>query len=101
MSISTNSVVHYTDSIEKLKGILEEGFRLKYCVEKFEFIPGEEQKIVYPMVSFCDIPFTEIKNHVESYGYYGIGLTKKWAKEKKAKPGSIYCQQFKFGTFPR
>jgi hypothetical protein len=33
MNLSLNSVIHYTGTLEKLKGILTETFKIKYCLE--------------------------------------------------------------------
>ena len=38
------------------------------------------------MVSFCDIPLSQIKNHVRQYGNYAVGLSKEWAKKKTICP---------------
>ena len=79
MAISTNSIIHYTDTIEKLKGILTEGFQVKYCLEEVATKTGVKIRGAFPMVCFCDIPLSSTKNHLASYGYYGIGLHKYWA----------------------
>lgn len=87
MAISTNSVIHYTDRVECLKGILlSGGFRLKYCFEEIDIQSPNPIKLAFPMISFCDIPLSEIKNHIDAYGSYGIGLSKSWAKKTGLNP---------------
>ena len=99
MGLSSNSIVHFTNSKEALKGILSENFKLKYCREE---IPLNNKSLVIhvPMVSFCDIPFSQVHKHIDSYGCYGIGLTREWAIRNRLNPviyiqnGSILAQSY-------
>ncbi len=91
MSLSSNSIIHFTNNKDALKGILTDNFRLSYCSEKVNL---NEATIEFaaPMVSFCDIPLSQVKNHITKYGAYGIGLTKEWAEKQKLNP-VIYIEK--------
>ena len=78
MSISSSSLVHFTHEKEFLRGILVEGFKVKYCVEKI-YTPLGSLELAVPMVSFCNLPFSEVKDHMKNYGFYGIGLKRQWS----------------------
>jgi hypothetical protein len=93
MAISTNSIIHYTDSIEAIKSILKEGFRIKYCAEILKIGKSGQSKAAHPMVSFCDIPLSHSQNHFGAYGKYGIGLKKEWAVENGVNP-VIYIDRY-------
>jgi hypothetical protein len=85
MSLSSNTLTHFTERKEALLGILQENFKIFFCKETVHF--GEyTQRFFCPMVSFCDIPMSEIKNHIKKYGNYGIGLTKEWAVKNGLNP---------------
>jgi len=84
-AISSESIFHFTKFKENLIGIL-----------KFEFLPGLsyeryelKNKVIkgyFPMVSFCDIPLSQIRQHTGKYGHYGIGMSKTWAQKKALNP---------------
>lgn len=84
MSISPSTLFHFTTK-DALFGILKENFKLKYCIEK---LPNgkDDGRIAIPMVSFCDIKISEIKEHITKYGQFGIGLSKTWAIENGLSP---------------
>jgi hypothetical protein len=76
MQPRSNTLFHFTKSLEFLKSILLNGFFPRYCREDTSFINVEY--VGYPMVCFCDIPITRISDHTSFYGEYGIGLTREW-----------------------
>lgn len=87
-SISTNTVFHFTKSMDNLESILKNDFYPHYCFEDFfgtiSSIPNVEKAI--PMVCFCDIPLSQVQKHIKTYGEYALGLSKKWAIKKKINP---------------
>jgi hypothetical protein len=84
MALLPSTLFHFTNK-KSLKGILKFNFKLSYCTEKINNLE-KPVEIAIPMVSFCDIRLSEIKDHIEKYGYYGIGLSKIWAIEKNLNP---------------
>lgn len=101
-SISSNHVIHFTDSFKKLKGIIENGFRPSECEEYPIFLQAyyeiegllallnsevakiENRKV--PVICFCDLVKKTLKQHQKRYGYYGIGLSKSWAISNYLSP---------------
>ncbi|MBA3071804.1 MAG: hypothetical protein FP829_06570, partial [Nitrospirae bacterium] len=84
-NISTNTVFHFT-SWSNLFGILKNNFLPKYSTETVHLFGATSVEIAIPMVSFCDIPLSQIKEHVQDYGSYGIGMTKSWAFKNGLNP---------------
>lgn len=85
MSLSANTLIHFTNSKENLKKILLENFRIFNCKESVT-LGGRMAAYHVPMVSFCDIPLSKIKAHISKYGGYGIGMTKEWGVRKGMNP---------------
>ena len=65
MAISSNTLFHFTPTAEYLVGILTNEFHPRYCLEKIALVEYEFE-LAYPMVCFCDIPLSQIKNHVKT-----------------------------------
>lgn len=88
-SIRTSSLFHYTD-YASLSKIIQEGLIPNYCAEDITY--KDEKGIAQgtiigiPMVSFCDIPISRIEEFSDRYGYYAIGINKKWADYNTINP---------------
>ena len=82
--ISSESIFHLT-SKDNLMGILQNTFYPRLCHEHIE-LKREVIKAYFPMVSFCDIPLSQIKEHMEHYGKYGLGMSRSWAKKQGLNP---------------
>ena len=85
MPLSANTLIHFTSSSGNLKGILRDNFHVFNCKEEV-VLNGKLGTYYVPMVSFCDIPLSEIKEHISKYGSYGIGLTKDWGMKNGLNP---------------
>jgi len=88
-NISSNSLFHFTPKKEYLISILRQTFVPRYCFEEIKLIDKLERagfESAIPMVCFCDISLSQINNHIEMYGGYGLGMTKEWGIRKKLNP---------------
>lgn len=85
MALSSNTLIHFMKQKSSLIGILKENFKLSYCRETID-TNKRKFDLLIPIVSFCDIPFSQILTHIESYGSYGIGLKKIWAEKNGLNP---------------
>lgn len=83
----SNSLLHFTKSIDNLKSIMENGLYPSYCLEDIAWINFIQEKFMsHPMVCFCDIPIGRIGQHTGYYGKFGLGFTKEWAEKNKIFP---------------
>ncbi|MBU2974378.1 abortive infection system antitoxin AbiGi family protein [Zobellia sp. B3R18] len=87
-NISSNCLFHFTPKRKFLINILEQSFVPRYCLEnlKLSNVYQSEFSAAIPMTCFCDISLSQIGNHIDMYGSYGLGMTKEWGIEKKLNP---------------
>ena len=86
MGLSSNTLWHQTKK-EALKGIItEKRFSFSYSKEK---LPNNEI-IAFPMISLCDLPFSEFADYITKYGGYSIGMSKEWGLRNRFNP-VWYC----------
>lgn len=88
LSLSANTLFHFTDSFDKLESIFINYFYPRYCLEDQSFLVAEtlSRHAAIPMVSFCDIPLSQVNSHTAVYGRYCLGLTKTWGIKNKINP---------------
>lgn len=85
MSTSANSIFHYTSRISHLEAILRHGFFPSYCKETI--ITGQNARtFAIPIISFCDIPLSQVREHMKKYGSYAIGMNLDWAVRNGLNP---------------
>lgn len=82
MQISSNTLFHFTNHYDYFIDSLKHGLWPRYNIETC----WNGMNFVVPMVCFCDIPLSQIQNHVNRYGMYGIGVTKEFAKRNDLTP---------------
>lgn len=85
MTISANTLFHFTNKMETLQNILKTRFYPRFCLESC-FLDITNKKWAIPMVCFCDIPLSNIIQHTQKYGNYAIGIKKAWAIEQGVSP---------------
>lgn len=94
MNIYSNSFFHRIKNYNVIELILEQGFKAFYCKE--EIFLGKNRNSAYigiPMVSFCDIPLSNVRNN--HYGKCGIAMSRKWGRRRKLEPVLYYPNDIK------
>jgi hypothetical protein len=76
-------------------GILRDEFRPKYCLERYQ-IGDMVMNYAFPVVCFCDIPLSQIRAHIKTYGNYGLGLAKTWGEAQGLNPVLYVKRDSKF-----
>lgn len=83
-SLYPEILFHFTN-IEALFGILHTTFSVSYAREKIQGKKGVREFGI-PMISFCDLRLSELKEHMRKYGKFGIGPNKEWANRNGLNP---------------
>lgn len=79
-----------------LEAVLQRGFIPRYFLEDLRIFKSAHFKsrmrynLAIPMVCFCDIPLSKIKDHLGWYGGYGIGIDKKWGRDNGITPVNYF-----------
>lgn len=81
--IYSTSYFHYTRDLNTLIQILQNGFIGSFCREDFQY-NKQLFSLHIPMVSFCDLPLSQITNI--TYGDYAIGMSSVWGNKEKLTP---------------
>lgn len=89
-NISSQTLFHFTSSYNVIEKILNpssgrriSGFKFSKIYEK---IAGTKLAYFVDSISFCDIPLSMVKNHVNWYGAYAIGIKRSALKTLGASP---------------
>lgn len=82
-NLSSDTLFHLTGSLEVLQLILQNGLQARTIYEK---LPGRNLAYLCRTVCFCDIPLGMIKDHINWYGEYGIGIYRQVAKKHGFSP---------------
>lgn len=88
MAISSNNLFHFFSEFQFLKQSINDGLWPRYFIEK----KWSAKDIAIPMFGFCDIPLSQIKDHIDEYGHYGMGVTKDFARDNKITPVTYLSQ---------
>ena len=90
-NINSSSLFHFTRKFDTLQRIIRTGLRYSFAYEQYpkeliqaNLYPDKDindskitsNGVAIPMISFCDIPITRAKQHIEKYGKYMIGFDK-------------------------
>src|SRR5690606_37850901 len=89
MAVSSSNLLHFTNSLEVIKSIINKGFYARYSKESFSHMlsyQDEKQFIYIPCVCFCDIPLNQITEHVNDYGKYALALNREWGMKNGISP---------------
>lgn len=101
MGLSSNTLWHMTKRDAFFSILKSRNISYSYSLEKI-FPINKMGGIAFPMISMCDLPFSEIATTKWTYGDYAIGFSREWGLRNGFSPvwycnnGSrVYNQLFK------
>ncbi|PER23699.1 hypothetical protein CN490_24855 [Bacillus cereus] len=84
---SANVLFNFMKQLKFLKiSLKNKAFMPRYYEEKVDTYNIGIDKICFPMTCFCDIHLQRLGPHVKFYGFFGIGLEKKWGLKAGVQP---------------
>lgn len=89
MGLSSNILWHQTNSKGLYSILREKRLRYGYSRESI-FSKAKNTELAIPMVSVCDLPFSEMDSFLGKYGNYAVGLSLDWGKRNGFNP-VWYC----------
>lgn len=86
--VQANTLFTFMTQLDFLLKIIKNGcVSPRYCEEDVKYLGIDNVKTIsFPMKCFCDINLHKIANHLEWYGFYGIGFKKEWGIQNKLQP---------------
>lgn len=94
MGLSSNILWHQTTKDGLIKIIKSSCFKYSYSTEAiFKGTKDTDSSALgIPMISFSDLPFSELENYIGKYGNYIIGINSDWGKKNGFSP-VWYCYE--------
>lgn len=99
MKFMNPELYHFTNQIEKLKGIIQSRcFLPSYCLERTDYFKKASieqlplfknltnSELAFPMVCFADLLDSEISKHSEKHGNFAMVMNKNWAMKNHMSP---------------
>lgn len=90
MGLSSNILWHQTSKAGLMAILKQQEFKYSYSKESVFSSVAKGLEIAVPMISMCDLPFSELTEYIGKYGNYMIGLDANWGKRKGFTP-VWYC----------
>ena len=99
-SLSSQTLFQFTNSLSTIIKIVESrSFWPRYTTQ----YSWGGYNFAIPVSCFCDIPLSQVMEHVKYYGGYGLGMRKKWATDNGLtpvwyiQPNSSFSNRIKYG----